>query len=250
MKVSDLYGFDGPCYGRDVYIVGTGPSLRVFPVDFLKDRCCILLNTAHRILPDVGPIAFSNRLDFLQAKPGLHDECRCDIQIVKGRLKWQDSPGPERTDNHVRWSDERYHVFSYREPPWDSFSHFDEVALWKEPDFYWNVNKGTVAIFAAQFAALAGAKSVSLIGCDCVELGGRDGGGKEIESLACAARANRGPKGMVHHYEQYAAGLNRLAKELRKRFNIPLLHLSPFPGFSREQQQFREFQEWGDNGWR
>lgn len=252
MKVSDLYNDDGPLIGHDVYIVGSGPSLRVFPVDFLKGRCCILLNTAHRILPGLGPVAFSNNLDFLAPKGKLHPACECEYKVIKGRLKWEWISRPwENADNHVDWDDPRYYVFSYREPKMehaktgevmstgDTWSHYDDCALWKEPDFYWNVRKGTVAIFAVQFALLAGAKSITLIGCDCCDFGERK----------FASSHNAGPVNMVHNYEQYAAGLNRLAKEARERFGVPLLHLSPFPGYGREQQQYLEFLKWGDNGW-
>lgn len=263
MRVSELYG-SSPLAGADVFIVGTGPSLRVFPIDFLRGRCCVLLNTAHRILPGIGPVAFANHRDFVEGKPPLHPACDCPIQVVKGRLKY--AKRPERTDNHVSWSDPKYYVFSYREPTispakkngiaddvatGDEWSHFDEEALFNpsDPDFYWNVRKGTVAIFAVQFALLCGAKSVSLVGCDCCELIGRDADGEE-KLLPCASQSNIGPPSMVHHYDQYAAGLDRLAKEARIRFGVPLLHLSPFPGFTREGSQFRAYQSWADNRWR
>lgn len=254
MKVSELYGKKGPCQGRDVYIVGTGPTLRVFPVDFLKDKCCILLNNAHRIVPELGPIAFSNHQAFL-----LKDECQLPFQIVKARLKYEQDRSPLATDNHVSWKSPDYYCFSYREPiiDWkgtniqtgDTWSHHDEQALWKEPDFYWNERKGSVSIFACQFALLAGAKSISLIGCDCCEFEGTNGDGRP-ERLKCASRKARGPVDMKHNYDAYARGLMRMVHEARKKFGVPIFNLSPFPGFGREQEQFRELQDWSDNGWR
>jgi hypothetical protein len=246
MRVSDLYPIGNvlqptPLNGRDVYIIGTGPSLRVFPIDFLRDRCCILLNKACRILPELGPIGFSNRADFLLPP----DECGAKIQIVKGRLKWQSDPPPSRPDNHCSWNDPRFYVFSYRDPQWDSVSHFSRSQLWAEPDYFWNVKKGSVAIFAVQFAALAGARSITLIGCDCCELAGADGADRPYAAEVAGDQTGR----VVHNYNQYAAGLDILARECRERFGIPLLHLSPFPGFGREREQFRQFQEWADSGW-
>lgn len=41
MKISSLYNKHP---GETIYIVGTGPSLRVFPLDFLKDKITIGLN--------------------------------------------------------------------------------------------------------------------------------------------------------------------------------------------------------------
>lgn len=244
MKVSELYE-SSPVRGNEVYIVGTGPTLRVFPVEYLRDKTCILLNNAHRILPGFGPVAFSNHRAFLEK-----DNCRCPVQIVKGRHKYGENP--TRTDNHVSWNDPKYHVFSYREPPWDKRSHFEDASLWAEPDFYWNTPRGTVAIFACQFALLAGATAIHLVGCDCCEFTGLDPHPekpKDDMTLKCASRKARGPKSMAHDYDSYARGLDRLVREARERFNVPILHCSPFPGFGREQQQFRAMQDWADAGW-
>ena len=43
MKISELYGSEAE---KTIYIVGTGPSLRVFPVEFLRDKITIGLNNA------------------------------------------------------------------------------------------------------------------------------------------------------------------------------------------------------------
>lgn len=256
MKVSDLYPdksvsgrpnmFDCPLYRQDAYIVGTGPSLRVFPLDYLRGRCCILLNRAAQVLgPGFGPVAFSNHRSFLEG-------VQCPVQIVKGRLKWQADPPPTAPDNHVPFTDRKYYVFSYRSPPWDLTSHFDRAQLWAEPDYYWNVKKGSVAIFAVQFAALAGARSITLVGCDCAEFVdvGTDTVGTH-RVLPYAAQAAGDHTGRVaHNYAQYAAGLEILVQECRDRFGIPVLHCSPFPGFGREQEQFIRFRKWADNGWK
>src|SRR5262245_41569176 len=37
--------------GRDIYVVGTGSSLRVFPLEFLADKITIGLNQAWKFLP-------------------------------------------------------------------------------------------------------------------------------------------------------------------------------------------------------
>lgn len=216
MKVSELYA-DSPIRGNDCYIIGSGPSLNLIDKSFFDGRVCVLLNEANRILPKAGPIGFANNKKQLRY-------CECPVQVVKGRLRFD--PNPELTDNHVSWDSPKFHVFSYRERPWDSVSHFDESRLWAEPDFYWNTKHGSVAIFAIQFAVLCGAKSITLVGCDCCEFSGKEYGG-----------GLRGNASVVHHYDKYAAGILRMKRECSER-GIPLLTLSPFVGFGREREQY------------
>lgn len=222
MRVSELYP-DNPLRGRPVYIVGSGPSLDVFPRDYLRDKVCVLLNDTHRYV-EGGPVVFSNNRKFI--KDAAHP-----IRVVKGRLKYD--PHPERTDNHVSWKDPRHYVFSYRQPPWDKRSHFDWSTLWAEPDFYWNEPGGTVSIFAVQFALLCGAKDIHLVGCDCSANVAKYLTGKEH-------RISR-----VHQdHDAYARGLLRLFREARERFGVPILSVNPWPGYGREKDQHREMREW------
>ena len=216
MKVSDLYA-NNPLRGQDCYIIGSGPTIDLIDQSVFVDRPCVLLNEAHKAMPGIGPIAFANN------KKQLRD-CVCPIQVVKGRLRFD--PNPEQTDNHVPWDSEQYHVFSYRNPPWDKVSHHDDTQLWKEPDFYWAPKDGSVSAFAIQFAVLCGAKSITLAGCDCCHFGGKEYADECRRKMIVA-----------HNYERYAVGIMRLKREC-KRLGIPLNTLSPFAGFGREQEQF------------
>jgi hypothetical protein len=219
MKVSELYE-SSPLRGQDVFIVGTGPSMDVFPLEFLYDKKCILLNDAQRNFRGLGPVAFSNHLTFLEG-------CDLPIQVVKARHKYTD--GPERTDNHCPWDHPRYHCFSYRQPPWDDISHNDERTLWREPDFYWSPKKGSVSAFAVQFALHCGVRSICLVGCDCNALDGQH------------YTATKEKTSARHVYQQYAAGLMRLRIEAHKR-GVPLLSLNPFFGLGWHAEQFHELQ--------
>lgn len=217
MRVSELYG---RFTGKDCWIVGTGPSLNVFPREILIGKTCILLNDAQSHLPNLGPIAFANNVKQLKG-------CELPYQIVKGRLRFD--PNPERTDNHVRWDNEKYHVFSYREPPWDNVSHHDESRIFAEPDFYWAPNKGSVSAFAVQFAILAGFKTIHLVGCDCNSLGGQEYvNGKEAGA-------------MRRKYEAYQYGLLRMHYEAVKR-GVSMVSVQPFFGLGWHEHQYREIQ--------
>lgn len=232
MRISELY--NGPFVGKDVWIVGTGPSLDCFPVDLLRDKTCILLNDAQQHLPGLGPIAFANNRKQL-------DGCELPYQIVKGRLRFD--AHPERTDNHVAWDDPRYYVFSYREPAvktgrggvvqtGDTISHHDEQVLWTEPDFYWAPERGSVSAFAVQFALLAGARAIYLVGCDCNVINGEE----YVDGKSgCTMRRN---------YEAYQRGLLRLHREAIKR-GVSMVSVQPFFGLGWHEHQYREMQRDG-----
>lgn len=224
MKVSDLY-VDGPLTDRDVHIVGTGPSMSVFPVELLMGNTCVLLNDAQKYFPKLGPVAFSNNLKFLT-------DCTLPYQVVKARLKFENplsaSNNPEEDDNHVRWEDPRYYCFSYREPPWDKVSHHDETTLWKEECYYWAPHGGSVAHFAVQFAMWCGARSITLVGCDCAEIGPL----KYVKS-------KKQSKLSRHNYIAYQYGLLRLSRDAHRR-GVPMVSLTPFFGLGWHIEQFEE----------
>lgn len=188
----------------------------------LKDKVCVLLNDAQRHFPDLGPIAFANNKKFLKF-------CTLPYQCVKARLRFD--PHPERDDNHVNWEDDSIYCYSYREPPWDKVSHHDESTMWKEPCHYWAPRRGSVSAFAVQFAVWAGAKSITLAGCDC----------NVIEGAHYVHTKNRHER--VHEYHQYAVGLLRLWKECQLR-GIPMVSLQPFFGVGWHREQFGEMTAW------
>lgn len=230
MRVSELYAPGGPFNGKPLHIVGTGPSMRVFPLDFLKGRLCILLNDACKYYTQLGPVAFSNNLRWLEGA-----NANIKYKIVKGR--YFDDDNPEREDNHVPWEHPGYYVFSYHEKKYDGVSHHDRSRLWIEPLFYWSTERGCCAQFAVQFAALAGASEIYLVGCDCCALNGDHYSDRNI------AQKNF----RRHDYDSYAEGLTILAHEIQERFGVPLFTLSPFMGLGREKSQYSTMLKWGVN---
>lgn len=231
MRVSDLYG---TLEGKDVYIVGTGPSMSVFPVEYLRDKACVLLNDAWKYFPTLGPFAFSNTKKFL--KSGKTKISSRLVQIVKARLK--SDPNPKRDDNHVPWNHEKMYCFSYRQPPWDDVSHFDKKLLWKEPCHYWNIKGGTVAIFAVQFAIMAGAKSILLVGCDCCDLSGEEY--VNDKALRFRLKNTKKPLGasLQHNYTAYYKGLLYLADRALRDRGVPVMSCTPFFGLKCPDVQF------------
>lgn len=239
MRVSELYP-SNPLRGQDVYLVGLGPSMTVFPTEFLEDKICVLLNDAHKIFPSLGPVSFANHKVFLDAPSD-----RTLVQVVKGRLK--SDPFPERDDNHVPWDDRSTYVFSYRMAPHDPVDCYNERLLFAEgeQDHYW---RGPIAVFAAQFAVLCGARSVTAVGCDCGRLNGKDYCDPRLEqwrrdlSKDAAIRLGKTKQkdrhgrlrtveiNVRHNYEDYAYGLIVVQDAAARRFNVPIVSMSPFFG--------------------
>lgn len=239
MKISALYAPDGPFVGHEIYIVGTGPTMRIFPRDYLAGRTCVLLNDAQRWFPELGPIAFSNHRSFLKG-------CKLPYRCVKGRFKTD--PHPERTDNHCPWDSPDHYVFSYREPPWDEVSHHDPATLFRERCFYWAPRRGSISTFAVQFALWCGAKSITLVGCDSCEFDDHEYCLKDArlarEEASKVKAIRQGRRRLKHDYNQYAAGLMTMIRVARERFGVPVVQVGPFPGYGREQEQFKEMISW------
>ena len=273
MMISGLYAPFGPFVGQDLYVIGLGPSMRHYPAKVLEGRTCILLNDAHRVFPTLGPVAFSNHDSFL----GIFDRERerwarvngefVEVKLPEGNPHERNAPGQAiryrvcrgrstrpfekdpragLDDNLVSWEHESIHVFSFRSRACgDAWDYSDDQVLWAEPCHYWSSVNGTVAEFALQFCAYAGARAIFLAGIDCGELEGRHYCDGEVESDR-RDRAIGGPLGRrdggrrdertykeQKDYAAYRSGLNRLKREIWERFGIPVLSLSPFIGLGR-----------------
>ena len=208
-----------------MYIIGSGPSLEVFPFSYLINKTCILLNDTHRYTPAfLGPCVFANNKSFIKNSVQ-------GIRIVKGRLRFD--PGPEKDDNHVPWDHPELYVFSYREPPWDKTSHHNIESLWSEPDYFWSPVGGNVSHFAIQFALLAGAKSISLIGCDSIPLAGQE----YVSTKEQRSHVKR-------KYDAYIVGTEILMQEAKNKFQVPIVSITPFAGLGNEVEKFRRMKEW------
>lgn len=234
MRISELYKPDGPLQGREVYICGSGPSIDCWPDKALEGETCILLNDLCQHRPTWGPIAFANNRKFLKRS-------KCPINVCKGRLippELKRAHGAMATDNHVSWKDPDLYVFSYRSLfQGDEWEHFDPACLFREPDFYWNEPGGTVAIFAMQFALMAGAKRIRCIGCDSSKLIQRYHEDKE-------EIRRRKQNAVKHDYSAYQRGGCRMIREAWDRFGVLITHETPWIGYGMERERYKEQRAW------
>lgn len=193
--------------------------MAVFPLAFLEGKFCLLLNDAQKHFPSLGPIAIGNHRSFLEPR-GPH----ITTTIVKGRLK--SDPFFHKTDNHVPWDHPTHYVFSYRDRPHDDIHSCDARALWREPDFYW---AGPIAVYACQLLLYCRAASITLVGCDCMPLGGEDYFSKSVEMDRRSTSKGTNVISVNHNYASYARNLLVMRHEAAQR-GVPILTLSPFMG--------------------
>lgn len=213
--------------GSDIYVVGTGPSLRVFPLEVLQDKITIGLNDAYRFFPvkyavTVHPDLYVPEFAGQGARP--------DLTWVVKRQKIESLELPE----HRRYASERFYAFDSEGQantqgpgePRDSGRVLDWVRRTTGDFLYlWS----SIAQTAANLAANMGAKNIFLVGCDADALGGNDHAHAKPTRWKGADPADR--------YRQYYEGLAEVRGALRER-GVRLMSLTPFIGSTRADEDF------------
>ncbi|MCB0418730.1 MAG: hypothetical protein KDD39_13855, partial [Bdellovibrionales bacterium] len=102
-RVSELYGKH---QGDAIYVVGSGASLRVFPVDFLRDKITIGLNMAWKWAPVQYGITIHPELnipEFLGVRPDSPITWITGHEKCKGGL----------TAEQLKFAEENFYFFNY-----------------------------------------------------------------------------------------------------------------------------------------
>ncbi|MFA5882556.1 MAG: hypothetical protein WDA60_01765 [Acidimicrobiia bacterium] len=218
--VSELYGKHP---GSDIYVVGTGASLRVFPPSFLEGRITIGLNMAWRMVPVTYGITVHPDLNIPEFIPG--ETARPDITWIVKR----DKLGGMAAE-HLRSADELYYSFrtgprdgdpvvpvTQGRPGTDASSRvLDYVRAPTENFLYlWS----SISQPAVNLAANMGAKNVILVGCDnAALLGNHHSHGQHTRWLGAEPD---------DRYRDYYDGLAEMRSVLRER-GVNLVSLNPF----------------------
>ena len=226
--VSELYGRHR---GEDVYVVGTGSSLRVFPTGFLEDRVTIGLNMAWKHLDVRYGITIHPDLNVPEFMAG--ERPRPDITwVVKGdklagmpadQLRHAEehfysfrTDAPERADadiDRTPGADETGRVVDWVRAPCD-----DYLYLWT-----------SIAQPGVNLAANLGARSVILVGCDNAALLGNHHAHEQHTRWLGAAPDDR--------YRLYYEGLAEMREPLRER-GVELVSLTPFLTLGPHDEEF------------
>ena len=214
-SIQELYN----CHpGSDIYIVGTGTSLRVFPLDFLRDKITIGLNQAWKMIETTYAITMMPKLnipEFIEGETGhpsiswitkpskVHAQCTAEeIALANERFFGFENNGKASITGLDEPSE------TGRVIDWVVTSHPDKLYLWT-----------SISQSAMNMAANMGAKNIILVGCDNAAIG-------ENHHAHDQHTMWKGVSPDVR-YMQYYEGVAEVRSALRKR-GVNVLSMSPF----------------------
>lgn len=223
--VSELYGTHR---GEDIYVVGTGASMRVFPASFWADRVTIGLNLAWQVAPVRYALTLGPHLHVPEFLPG---------EEPHPEITWITKDGKAKavlTAKQFRHADTHFYSFDSfgrentqpLEEPSDSGRILDWV---RQPTGDHLYQWSSISQTGANLAANLGAKNVILVGCD-----------------NCALLENHHAR--THHtkwlgadperrYLQYYEGLVEVRRALLER-GVNLLSLTPLLKLDDPERDF------------
>ena len=231
--VSKLYN----CHpDSDIYVVGTGSSLRVFPKAFFEGKIVIGLNMAWKLLPVQYGITIHPDLNIPEFMAG--EQPRPDIVWVTKREKSQKLLTPAQFE----YVDKHYYYFEMAgrpntQPPGQP-SDAGRVIDWvRQPTENKLYQWSSISQTGANLAANMGAKNIILVGCDnCALLSNHHAHQQHTRWKGADPNLR---------YQQYYEGLVEIRSALRER-GISLVSLTPFVSLDSPEKDFVHLcHEWG-----
>jgi hypothetical protein len=222
--VSELYDLHP---GEDIYVIGTGTSIRVFPRDFFDGKVTIGLNMAWKNVPVRYAVTIHPDLnvpEFIGAEP--HPDITWIVPREKSRALL--------TAEQFAHADTHFFTFDYygrpNTQPLNEPSDSGRILDWvRRPTgdklYVWS----SIAQTGATLAANLGARNVILVGCDNASL---------MDNHHAHAQHTRW-KGVApeRRYQQYYVGMAEVRAALRER-GVNVVSLQPFLGISNFDADF------------
>jgi len=226
--VSELYGIHP---SEDIYIVGTGASLRIFPQEFLQGKVTIGLNMAWKMIPVKYCITIHPDLnipEFMQ-----NENPHPDITWICGELGDNLLKGVKDPEK-IAYAKNNFYFFRYHGQPNTQPHHqpsdAGRIIDWiRKPTDNYLYTWSSISQTAVNFAANLGAKNIILVGCDNCSLLNNHHSHKQHTRWKGVDPNQR--------YQQYYEGLVEVRSVLRER-NINLLSLTPFVSLSNIENDF------------
>jgi hypothetical protein len=228
--VSELYGRHA---GSDIYIVGTGASMRVFPHSLLEGRITIGLNMAWKQVPVTYGVTIHPDLNIPEFLAG--ESARPQIIWAVGRRKCEVVLKPDQ----LQYARENFFGFGYdgkpnTQPPTEPSDAGRNPAWLEKPAgdnlYVWS----SIAQTAVNLAANLGARNIFLVGCDNCALSGNHHAHVQHTRWKGVAPEYR--------YRQYEDGMAEVRSAMRHR-RINVVSLTPFVTLREPERDFESLCE-------
>jgi len=229
-KIAELYNRHP---GSDIYIVGTGTSLRVFPLDFFQGKTTIGLNQAWKVVDTTYSITMMPKLnipDFIEG------------ESPRAGMTWITKPSKVKgqcTDEEFEHAEQNF--YGFENDGGASLTGLDEpsetgrVLDWvrtPNPDklYLWT----SISQSAMNLAANMGAKNIILVGCDNCAIG-------ENHHAHDQHTMWKGESPDIR-YMQYYEGVAEVRAALRGR-GVNVLSMNPFVKLDAPELDFKRLCE-------
>ena len=214
-KFSTICALKDKYKNQTIYIVGTGPSMQVFPIEFLKDKITIGLNQAYKYCT----LTYS-----LTIHPYL-----IPLDSSKWNTKWltKHKFTDKTYKKHLKLGNyKKFYIFQNNNNAVKNFQFF-KPSFSEKGKLY--VGRG-IQTGAINLAGLMGAKTAILVGCDmCDILDTHHGHNQHTEFHEYSA------KEVYDEYYYYTAKIRKLALEY---YNLTILTLTPFLGLKHVEKDY------------
>jgi hypothetical protein len=224
-SISQLYGAHP---GEDIYLIGTGASLRVFPTSFFENKITIGLNMAWKMVSVRYGITVHPELNIPEYMEG--EEPHPEVIWATKHNKCVMGLNQEQ----LRTAEEKYYFFdtdgqvNTAEPPLPNTA--GRITDWlRAPDPEHLYMYGTISTTAANLAANMGAKNIILVGCDNCALGNNHHAHQQHTRWLGATPTDR--------YNDYYEAACEVRSCLRER-GVEVLSLNPFMGLGLIPEDF------------
>lgn len=211
--------------GQEIYIVGSGPTANMFPMDFLEDKICMSLNDSFKIHSAITPIALMHHQTYTREgktpDAPLHPHVDgIKYPVVKGT-------GKTKAEN-VDWDNPYYYYFDWNH----DIEQIYEMS--KSTDHLYYTPEGCSLHAALQLGWIMGAKTLYTIGCDSTTLGGKHYAQYDKNKFRDDEVLKRG---QTRNYDSYVKG-TLIVQDFLKRKGVRVLNLSPIVGYHMVDYQY------------
>ena len=216
--------------GQEIYIVGSGPTTNIFPMDFLADKICMSLNDSFKIHPNIAPVSLMHHQIYCREantiEASLHPNfSNIKYPVIKGT-------GKRRTE-HVDWENPYFYFFDWNH----NINQIFEMS--KNTDHLYFTPEGCSLHGALQLAWIMGARSIYTIGCDSTTFGGKHYAEYDKNKFRNDEVLKRG---LARNYDSYIKG-TLIVQDFLRRKGVRLLNLSPIVGYHMVDYQYEALQD-------